>query len=65
MNVVSLLLTVVFSAPYGAYIYDVQTEGSGSLEICDLSEDAFVFKQWMFVFTDYRRHKIGCFLPTS
>ena len=65
MNVVSLLLTVVFSAPYGAYIYDVQTEGSGSLEICDVSEDAFVFKQWMFVFTDYRRHKIGCFLPTS
>ena len=54
MNVVSLLLTVVFSAPYGAYIYDVQTEGSGSLEICDVSEDAFVFKQWMFVFTDDR-----------
>ena len=65
MNFVSLLLTVLFFAPYGAYIYDVQTEGSGSLEICDVSEDAFVFKQWVFVFADGRGHKIGCFLPTS
>ena len=65
MNVVSLLLTVVFSALYGAYIYDVETEQGGSIEICDLSEDAFVFKQWIFVFTDGKGNKIGCFLPTS